>query len=293
MAPNVTRILDVDNHLGETPVWSETEQALWWINCEQPAEIHRWSPASGAHDRWPMPARVGGIVLKASGGLLVAMADGIHDFDPASAALTLRAPSPLPDHVKLHECVCDRQGRFWIGAYDHHFPNDRSAAGGHYFRLDGEMLTPVIDGISVANGLAFSPDGTTLYAGDSGSRSVRAYDLDAATGAISNERPFVTLEPGAFHLDGAAIDSEGGYWLAMFGGGALRRYHADGALDREISLPFSNPTKPAFGGPELETLYVTSTQLALNREAPGFAANGGLFALTPGERGVPDTAFIG
>ena len=167
------------------------------------------------------------------------------------------------------------------------------AAGGSYFRLDGDSLTPVIGGISVANGLAFSADGTTLYAGDSAKRRVDAYDLDEASGAISKERPFVSLEPGPFHVDGATIDASGGYWLALFGGGALRRYHADGTLDREVALPFSNPTKPAFGGPDLATLYVTSTKLPINPDAPGFKANGGLFALVPGERGVPETPFNG
>ena len=289
----VTRVVDADNYLGETPVWSAADDALWWINCEQPAEIHRWVPASGRHDRWPMPKRVGGIVEKASGGLLVALLDGVYDFDPETGGLALRAASPLPDHVKLHECQCDRQGRFWIGAFDHHFPADREAAGGSYFRLDGDTLTPVVGGISVANGLAFSPDGTTLYAGDSAKRRVDAYDLDTATGAIRNERPFVSLELGPFHVDGATVDAAGGYWLALFGGSALHRYHANGTLDRAIALPFSNPTKPVFGGPDLATLYVTSTKLPSNRDTPGFDANGGLFALTPGERGVLDSPFKG
>lgn len=290
---DVTRVLDADNHLGETPVWSVADQALWWINCEQPAAIHRWVPETAAHDVWPMPKRVGGIVLKAAGGLLVALLDGVYDFDPATGALTLRAASPLPDHVKLHECQCDRQGRFWIGAFDHRFPADRAAAGGAYFRLDGATLTPVIEGVAVANGLAFGIDGRTMYAGDSAKRRVDAYDVAPDTGTVSNERPFVTLEPGPFHVDGATVDTDGGYWLAVFGGGVLRRYRADGSLDREIALPFSNPTKPTFGGPDMATLYVTSTKLAINADAAGFAANGGLFALQPGERGVPDTLFDG
>ncbi|WP_162527118.1 SMP-30/gluconolactonase/LRE family protein [Sphingomonas solaris] len=286
----VTRVLDADNYLGEGPIWSPEDQALWWINCEQPAALHRWSPDSGAHDSWPMPSRIGGFVPKAAGGLLVALADGLYDFDVESGAVTLRVAADQPAHIKLHECHCDRQGRFWIGAYDHHFPADRNAAGGAFHRLDGDRLTPVIDGIAVANGLAFSPDGRTMYAASTPSRKVEAFDLDPATGDISNRRTFLTLEPELKgHLDGATVDAEGGYWLTIVGVGQLRRYRPDGTLDRIVALPFSNPTKPAFGGPDMATLYVTSTKMAINSDAPGNDANGGLFALTPGEKGVAET----
>ena len=115
-----------------------------------------------------MPQRIGGFVPKASGGLLVALADGLYDFEPVSGAMNLRVPSPLPPHVKLHECHCDRQGRFWIGAYDHDFPANRAAKGASIFRLDGDRLTPVIEGIAVANGLAFSPDGRFLVVTERG-----------------------------------------------------------------------------------------------------------------------------
>lgn len=283
----VTRVFDANNYLGETPIWSTDEQALWWVNCEQPAALHRWKPATGTHASWPMPARIGGFVPKSGGGLLVVLADGLYDFD--DGALTLRVKSALPPHIKLHECHCDRQGRFWVGAYDHHFPQDRHAAGGFFYRLDGAQLTPVISGIAVANGLAFSPDGRTMYTASSPARKVEAFDLDPATGEVSNRRDFIRLaSEDKGHIDGATVDEEGGYWLAVVGAGELRRYLPDGTLDRTIALPFSNPTKPAFGGANMRTLYVTSTKMALNPEVPGFAANGGLFALTPGEVGVAE-----
>jgi L-arabinonolactonase len=287
---SVERVLDAGNYLGETPVWSAPEQVLYWVNCEHEAELHRWSPASGAHDVWPMPQRIGGFVLKPGGGALVVLADGLYDFDPGTAALTRRVASPLPPQVKLHECMCDRQGRLWVGAYDHDWspqtPNSSKAA---FFRLDRGGLTAVIPEIRVANGLAVSPDGRTLYAADSPSRRVDAFDLDPASGALSNKRIFLQLVDGEGFVDGATVDAEGCYWLAAVGAGKLRRYRPDGSLDRIIDLPFSNPTKPAFGGPGLDVIYVTSTKLPIT--LPGVAGaeqNGGLFAVKAGTRGIED-----
>lgn len=280
--------IDADNHLGETPVWSEAEQALWWVNCEHPPELHRWSPATGAHARWPMPQRIGGFAHTAGGGMLVALADGVYDFAPDSGALTMRAPSPLPPQVTLHESGVDWQGRFWIGGFDHDFPANRAASGGAWCRLEGDRLVPVITGIAVANALAFSPDGRTLYAADSPKRKVEAWDLDPASGAVSNRRTFLALGEGEGFVDGATVDSLGGYWLANVGAGRLRRYRPDGTLDRMIDLPFSNPTKPAFGGPGLETLFVTSTKMAMQAFMEPSAPNGPIYALEPGETGIAE-----
>jgi L-arabinonolactonase len=288
---DVQCLIDAGNHLGESPIWSAAEQALWWINCEQPPELHRWHAASGEHRVWPMPKRIGGFVHKAGGGLLVVLADGIYDFDPAIGDCTLRAANPLPSHVKLHECHCDRQGRFWVGSYDHHFPADRSAKGGCWFRLDGIVLTPVIEGISVANGLAFSPDGRTMYTANTSKRTVEARDLDPATGGLSNPRTFLTLPLEVGHIDGATVDSEGGYWLALVAAGKVRRYRPDGVIDRDFALPCSNPTKPAFGGADMATLFVTSTKMAIRPDLPGEDANGAVFALRPGFDGIAETPF--
>ena len=287
----VTLALDAQNHLGESPMWSARDQALWWVNCELPPELHRWHPESGAHDIWPMPQRIGGFVHKAGGGLLLALADGIFDFDMESEALTLRAPSPLPPHVKLHECGCDRQGRFWVGSFDHHFPADRDAAGGAWFRLDGNALTRVIEGVSVSNGLAFSPDGRTLYCANTPSRCVEAFDIDPETGTLSNRRIFLSLAPGDGHIDGATVDTEGGYWLAVVATGTVRRYLPDGTLDRTIALPCSNPTKPAFGGADMKTLFATSTKMVIKADSHGAELNGALFAVQTGFIGINEALF--
>jgi L-arabinonolactonase len=288
----VSLALDAQNHLGESPFWSVADQALCWVNCEHPPQLHRWHPESGAHDVWPMPQRIGGFVHKADGGLLVALADGVYDFDLETSALTLRAQSPLPPHVTLHECGCDRQGRFWVGSFDHHYPADRGAADGAWLRLDGNVLTPVIEGVAVSNGLAFSPDGQTLYCADNARRSVEAFDVEPEIGVLSNRRTFLTLDTGDGHIDGATVDAEGGYWLAVVATGTLRRYRPNGMLDQFIALPCSNPTKPAFGGADMQTLYCTSTKMLIKADAPGAETNGGLFAVQPGFSGISESPFL-
>jgi L-arabinonolactonase len=291
LTSKVERVVDARNGIGETPVWNVREQALYWIDCEHPPELLRWKPGSDSVQRWPMPERIGGFVFKRGGGALVALASGLFDLDFTTGNLSRRARSPLPDHVALHECACDPSGRFWVGAIDRRIGADNPFPGGaKLFRLDGNELVPMIDEISCANGLAFAPDGRTLYISDSTTRRCDRWDLDPATGEIMNRQTLFALGDGEGFVDGAAVDAEGGYWAALVYVGRLRRYLPDGSPDLEIPLPFDNPTKPAFGGPDLRTIYITSTSEALG----GPAANpldGGLFALDVDVVGRPDTLF--
>ena len=288
---NEFHVAPVSNYLGETPVWSVAEQSLYWINCEHEAELHRWSPETNAHNVWPMPERIGGVALKRGGGAVVFLGSGLYDVDLASGELTLRAASPLPPHVKLHECATDRQGRLWVGAYDHNFTvTNRNPRGAAYLRLDGDTLIPEITGINIANGLAFSPDGKTIYVADSPSRQIFTYDLAPASGQLSGRRDFLTISPEFGFLDGATVDAEGGYWLSMMYGSALHRYLPDGTLDHVIKLPFSSPTKAVFGGPDLDTLFITTTQMRTGATTPaGFELNGPVYALKTRFKGLEDT----
>jgi sugar lactone lactonase YvrE len=231
--------------------------------------------------------RVGGIALGAENAIVVALSDGIYDFDPRNSALTLKARSPFPSHVHLHECGCDRAGRLWVGGFDSRLMTNSAAADGFYSRLDGNMLTPLIPGIQCANGLAFSPDGCSMYAANSPGRDIRKYLLDPRTGNLGPGVLFATVEAGYGYIDGATVDAAGGYWVAIVGRGVLRRYHPDGSVDREIQVPCLNPTKPAFGGPNLQTLFVTSTRMRIDAREPR-PADGRIFAITPGEQGLPE-----
>jgi len=282
--PGVEMVLDIGNHLGETPVWSVAEQALYWVNCEHDPELLRWNPATGNLRRWPMQERIGGVVLKKDGTLLVVLARGLYDFDPATGDMALRVASPLGEGVSLHESAVDPTGRFWVGAINEAIsPDNPAPGGGKLFRLDGNELVPVIDNISCANGLAFAPDGKSLYFSDTLTFRLDKWDLDPASGAISNCRTLAntSLETGV--IDGATVDSEGGYWATLVFAGKLCRYLPDGTPDILVELPFMNPTKVAFGGPDLETLYITTMG---EGGVPG--KDGGLYAWKPGFKGLAE-----
>ena len=288
--PEIELVFDARNHLGETPVWSAAARALYWVNCEKPPELLRWDPASDVLQRWPMPKRIGGVVLTDE-GLLVVLADGIYDFDPAGGGLVLRVASPLPHGIALHECAVDRSGRLWVGSINEAIGTDNlHPGGGVMFRLDGDNLVPLFDGFSCANGVAFSPDGRTLYFSDSPTGSCECWSVDPATGAVSDRRLLFQLGASEGFVDGATVDSDGGYWATLVYAGKLRRYRADGTLDREIDLPFLNPTKVAFGGDDLATLYITTmAEGAVGAVKRG--RDGGLFAFRPGVAGLPEPLF--
>lgn len=291
-SPKIEPVLDIRNTVGETPVWSVAEQALYWINCEDPPEILRWDTGSGALRRWPMPERCGGIVLRKDGGALVTLASGLFDFSFETGELRRRVTSPMSDHVAMHECACDPTGRLWVGGIDHRIgPGNMHPGGASLFRLDGDQLVCVRDGMSCVNGLAFSPDGRTLYVSDSTTQRCDRYDLDPATGKTGNRETFFELGEGEGFVDGAAVDSEGGYWATLVYAGKLRRYLPDGTLDLEIALPFDNPTKPAFGGPDMRTVFVTSTSQSL--AGPANPLDGGLFRFEADVAGRPDPMFAG
>jgi sugar lactone lactonase YvrE len=247
--------------VGESPLWNPAEACLYWVDIDGFA-VHRLDPASGAHRSWRMDSEPSALALHADGGLAVACRCGFVHLDTASGALTPIAPAPYDTATeRFNDGRVDGAGRFWAGTM--YEPRDKPAA--QMFCLErGRVRLAWAGGMTNSNGLAFSPDQRTMYHADTTSHRIDRYDFEVATGEASNPRPFQRFSADKAAADyggrpdGAAVDSEGAYWCAMFEGGRLLRFAPDGALLREVKLPLRCPTMIAFGGADLRTLYITS-----------------------------------
>jgi D-xylonolactonase len=292
-------ILEARSALGESALWSPTEQVLYWLDQIRP-EIHRLDPATGVDTRYPLdlPAQLGALVPCAGGGLMLAASDGISVL---SADLKARRPFVNPiaaePRASFNDAKCDRQGRLWAGTTD----RLEVETMGRLFRIgpDGEA-SPAAAGFICSNGPSFSPDGRTMYHTCSHERVIHAYDVDADSGEASNRRVFATFDPAVGVPDGSTVDAEGCLWTTHWGGWRITRFAPDGRVDREIAMPVKSVTSCAFGGPDMTTLFVTtaSVELVDGRwrflDAAGFAAapmTGGIFAIDVGVRGLPEPAF--
>jgi L-arabinonolactonase len=248
--------------VAESPMWSVSEQALYWLDGRSDA-IYRIDAKSGARSSWTTPAKVNALGLRASGGLIVAMKSGIATLDTVTGAFThLMTPAPYTDSMRMNDGKVDRAGRFWFGTMH----DDAADASGHVYRLDPNGTLATIDsGYTVPNGFAWSPDDRTLYLADSQLRTIYAYDFDATSGEARNRRPFAQTAEGTMP-DGATIDAEGYLWSANMGGWGISRFATDGTLDRRLELPVQRPTSVIFGGDDLRTLFITTASRRLTPE---------------------------
>lgn len=286
-------VLDAKAELGECPIWSVEEQRLWWIDIDGKG-LHRFDPASGSNETWPLPEMPGSFVLREGGGITLAMRNGIRDFDPATARLAKRIGPPFdPALFRFNDGRTDRQGRFWVGSMFAELGATDPRTGETYC-YDGASLVSRIAPIDHANGNAFSPDGRTMYRSETFQRKIFAYDLDRDSGALSNERPFATVPDHLGLPDGATIDAEGCYWAALPNGpsvGSVGRFTPDGTLDLVIGIPVLLPLMPAFGGPDMSTLYVTSGSIEHAVGSQPTALSGSIFAVKTPFRGISETKF--
>jgi sugar lactone lactonase YvrE len=251
--------------LGESPCWHPVEQVLYW--CDIPGRtLHRHDPAAGEHQQWSFDCEPACCTPLLGGGVLLSMRDGLWRFDPVRGVRHSLAAAPYdPARERFNDGKADPQGRLWIGTI--YEPRDAPAAG--LYRFGGGQLVRMAGDITTSNGLAFSVDGRTLYWADTKAHVVRAFDFDGSDGSLSRPREFVRFAPRdpstpltayAGRPDGAAVDSQGGYWVAMFEGQQLLRFTPDGRLSRRIVLPVRCPTMPCFGGADLRTLYLTTSR---------------------------------
>ena len=262
--------------LGESPFWHPDEAALFWCDIYG-GRIHRFDPASGAHRHWDFDQHPGSMAPLPGGDLLVAFRDGLFRVSPQTGERRRLADAPYDAKTqRFNDGKADPQGRFWVGSLDEHAPRRPEAA---LYRYGAGRLERVTGPAVVSNGLAFSADGGTMYWADTAAAKVWAFDFDGSAGSLSRQRVFAEFpqkQPGqdlssyGGRPDGAAIDTEGAYWCAMYEGARLLRFAPDGRLLQELPLPVRCPTMPCFGGPDLRTLYVTSA--TDNRTAEELAA---------------------
>jgi sugar lactone lactonase YvrE len=292
----VERALDIRAELGEHPIWSVEDQCLYWLDI-QSATINRFDPRAVANTAWRLPAMPGCFAFREGGGAIIAARDGLYDIDFSTGAIKPVLPAPHdPQIMRFNDGRTDRQGRLWAGTVrvDMDLTNTVDNA---YYRYDGEHFERVLSDVGITNGTAFSPDGKTMYRAQTETRQIFAYDYDTATGAPSNERVFVDV-PGDYGMpDGATVDSEGGYWVALAeppGGrptGGIARFAPDGRLDLFIGVPVPFVTMMAFGGPDLSMLYITTARLEAFMPGKVPAGAGDIFAVETPFRGVPEVAF--
>ena len=252
--------------LGESPFWqADSGGWLWW--CDIPGKmLHAVQPATMAHAWWEFDQEPCSCAPLPDGRLILAMRDGLYRFHPPSHKLDrLAAPPYDPAVERFNDGKCDPQGRFWVGT----IYEPRDAAKAALYRHAGFGIQRMAEGITVSNGLAFSPDGRTMYWSDTKAHTIYAFDFEPLSGAISQRRVFASFEPRApgqplsaygGRPDGATVDAEGCYWVAMFEGARLLRLDPAGRIVDELKLPVRCPTMPCFGGADLRTLYITTAR---------------------------------
>jgi sugar lactone lactonase YvrE len=284
-------VLDARSILGEGALWDVQDAVLWWVDIKA-REIHRFDPASGRDQCWRTPEDIGSLAVREAGGLVVAMTSGFHFFDPATGDFrAIGDPEPDRAENRFNDGKPDRRGRFWAGTM--HDPE--TAASGALYRLDFDLTwRKMVDGVTVSNGLAWSPKGDVMYYACSSARTVWAFESDPDSGRIGKRRVFIDTSAEGGAPDGATVDEEGCYWLTLPGAWKVARYDPLGRLMRTIGLPVELPTCAAFGGKDLDVLYVTTSRF--NRTEAQLASQplaGGLFALDVGVRGLPEARFRG
>ena len=282
-------VVDCKNVLGEGALWCPREQLLWWIDIADPA-LWRFEPGSGRIERWPLPKPPGSFALRKNGGFLFAFRNGLATLDQPGGELDWREiPGLALGDERFNDGKADRAGRFWTGTLDRKL----GSAIGRLYRVEPDLRVTAMDrGFTISNGIGWSPDDRTMYFTDTPSRRIYRYDFDAASGQIANRRVFVEAEPGHGGPDGMTVDAEGCVWSAQFDRWCLNRYAPDGRLERSVRLPVARPTSCMFGGPGLATLYVTSARMDLGADALAAQPQaGGVFALDPGVRGLPEPRF--
>lgn len=274
----ISRVGTTRDRLGEGPIWDAETGCLHWIDSLA-GIVHRFDPVSGERQDFSVPAPIGSMSLCRSGGAILSLQDGFHRHDFTTGRTTPFAPLGLDNpNVRLNDGKTDRQGRFLAGTMHLHRAEDDPVIGG-LFRLNPDgTATQLVDDIATSNGPCFSPDGRTFYFADSTRQTIWAFDYDTATGTPRNRRVFADLRALGTAPDGATVDADGHLWSALVRSRSIARFDPAGRIVMQFEFPVRYPTSLAFGGPDLDVLYVTSISKSVRFEDTAEDA-GGLFAI--------------
>jgi len=291
LGPYGLRALGEDrDQLGEGPVWNPRCGELWHVDIAR-GKVHASPPPHTRSVTFDFDGEVSSVVPRARGGMIVAIGHEIIGLDAHGVRAGLARVEPDLVDNRFNDCRCDAKGRLWAGTMS---KTRRPGTAALYCLAPGEPIQRMVAGTTLSNGISWSPSGEQMYFVDSTTQRIDVFDFEPSAGAISNRRTLAYVEPNDGLPDGIAVDSEGGIWLCLFGGGALRRYSSVGDLEEEIQLPVSSPTCPTFGGPDLGTLYVTTAKHRLSRhQLLSEPLAGAVLALEPGVRGLPVNEFGG
>ena len=272
---------------GEGPVWDARDGVLRSVDMLR-GDVMAFDPSTGALARTHVADVVAALRPRTGGGWVVAVERGFARTEPGSWDLGPTVEAFADPGVRMNDGSCDAAGGFLCGtmAYDH------APGAGTLFRLapDG-TIDVVLRGVTISNGFCLDPAGTRAYYADTPTARVDVFDVGPDGATLTNRRPFVTLEDGAGWPDGLTVDAEGGVWVALYGGGAVRGYRPDGRLAHVVTVATPHVTACAFGGEDLDDLYITTTQERIDTSRDRLA--GALFHARPGVRGLPPRPYAG
>lgn len=288
-------IVDARNAVGESPVWVPQDNALYWVDIPN-GGLQRWSADTGHVHAWKTPEMLACIAPHRRGGWVAGMESGFFHLHPHSDGSLdserLASVAHSRNDMRLNDGRCDRQGRFWAGSMV--LDMGLNLPEGRLYRYgtgQSGVIEAQLDGFIVPNGLGFSPDGKTMYVSDShpAVQLIWAFDYDTDSGTPSNRRVFIDMNHFPGRPDGAAVDAEGFYWICANDAGLIHRFAPDGRLDFSLAVPVKKPTMCAFGGSRMDTLFVTSIRPGDDHDPQSLA--GGVFALNPNIKGLPEPIF--
>lgn len=283
--------LDARATLAESPVWSNSDHALHWVDIER-CQVHTFYPESGDDSFVDVGQPVGTVVRRVGGGAMVGVRDGFAELDLATGELEL-IHDPEPGLAsRFNDGKCDAVGRFWVGSAP--TVTTFGSSCGLYCMSQDRSVRRVVGDVTVSNGLGWSPDSKTMYYVDTMLWGADAFDFDLETGDVTNRRPIFRCEDGTY-TDGLTVDEEGMLWVARFGGGVINRWNpSTGKVIGRVEVPVPSVTSCTFGGPNLDRLYITSARLTLDDDTlRRYPQAGGIFVAEPGARGMAAFEFAG